>query len=348
MTRVNMHRELTHLLNFMELSKSFERISTEYAAAKSEPFAQHPLANFIRQSVPEKVRTLLGADAKPYVIRGSAGQGRWGDSPWVAILDPIVTESPEYGYYPVFLFGPGFQGFSLVLGQGTYSVRKEFKKKGPDILSSRSDILRNRVPEFSQRFSRGPFQVIGSKHAAGDWSTGSAWGKNYSFSQPPSDEEVRYDLLEMVRLYRLAVMRGGYDISGVGGEENEQEEETPADMQEGERRLKIHQRIERRRNGKLAIAAKKIHGYSCQGCGFDFSAVYGEIGKSYIDAHHLIPLASLSEEGPLMLNPKEDFAVLCANCHRMIHKLGCPKLEDFKLHINSGLIAALHQVNAKS
>ena len=27
---------------------------------------------------------------------------------------------------------------------------------------------------------------------------------------------------------------------------------------------------------------------------------------------------------------ESDFAILCANCHRMIHKYGCPSLEEFK------------------
>ena len=58
--------------------------------------------------------------------------------------------------------------------------------------------------------------------------------------------------------------------------------------------------------------------------------MYGEMGAGYIEAHHLAPLHLLSGDGPVLINPKEDFAVLCANCHRMIHAMGCPSLEEFK------------------
>ena len=30
---------------------------------------------------------------------------------------------------------------------------------------------------------------------------------------------------------------------------------------------------------------------------------------------------------------EKDFAILCANCHRMIHRYGCPSLEEFKKKI---------------
>ncbi len=71
--------------------------------------------------------------------------------------------------------------------------------------------------------------------------------------------------------------------------------------------------------------AKKVHGYVCQVCGFDFEAVYGPIGHRYTEAHHLTPLSELPEDTPVALDPREDFAVLCANCHRMMHRKDGPK-----------------------
>ena len=77
--------------------------------------------------------------------------------------------------------------------------------------------------------------------------------------------------------------------------------------------------------------AKKIHGYTCQICGFNFLKFYGEIGRDYIEAHHLTPLHELPPDMPIRLSPKDDFAVLCANCHRMIHRLGAEiELDGFR------------------
>ena len=64
---------------------------------------------------------------------------------------------------------------------------------------------------------------------------------------------------------------------------------------------------------------KRKLGYVCQGCEFNFEQLYGEIGKGYIEAHHLTAISSL-KKGESRMTTEKDFAVLCSNCHRMIHK----------------------------
>lgn len=67
-------------------------------------------------------------------------------------------------------------------------------------------------------------------------------------------------------------------------------------------------------NRKEAI---RLHGTSCQACGFNFLEVYGALGKDFIEVHHIKPLYSLDQE--VEINPKDDLACLCSNCHKMIH-----------------------------
>ncbi len=55
----------------------------------------------------------------------------------------------------------------------------------------------------------------------------------------------------------------------------------------------------------------------CQICEFDFEKEYGEIGADFIEAHHTIPV---SEMQPGHVTKIEDLAMLCPNCHRMVHK----------------------------
>lgn len=71
------------------------------------------------------------------------------------------------------------------------------------------------------------------------------------------------------------------------------------------------------RNPNLRAAAIKIHGTTCQACGFSFD-VYGPQGAGFIEVHHLKPLAQQKSEAEV--NPRTDMAILCANCHRMIHR----------------------------
>jgi len=72
------------------------------------------------------------------------------------------------------------------------------------------------------------------------------------------------------------------------------------------------------RNPSNRRAAIKIHGLKCSACGFDFEKTYGELGKDFIEVHHVKPLHSLEEE--VKINPQSDLACVCSNCHRMIHR----------------------------
>lgn len=65
-------------------------------------------------------------------------------------------------------------------------------------------------------------------------------------------------------------------------------------------------------------AAIRIHGYRCAVCGFDYAERYGDLGKGFIEVHHIKPLYSLDEE--ITPDPATDMVCLCANCHRMIHR----------------------------
>lgn len=56
-----------------------------------------------------------------------------------------------------------------------------------------------------------------------------------------------------------------------------------------------------------------------KGCGFDFESVYGKLGRDYAQVHHLKPLANRSKPCWTKL---DELAVVCANCHAMIHRGG--------------------------
>ena len=55
----------------------------------------------------------------------------------------------------------------------------------------------------------------------------------------------------------------------------------------------------------------------CQVCKMCFEEVYGEIGKDFIEVHHLVPISERG--GDYIVNPVRDLVPLCSNCHSMIH-----------------------------
>lgn len=101
----------------------------------------------------------------------------------------------------------------------------------------------------------------------------------------------------------------------------EEDEQTAEDsVVEGSIMYKLHKVRERvpaiiklkkeeilRKKGKLL----------CEVCGFDFYDSYGDIGKGFIECHHKTPLSKISASTKTSL---KDLALVCSNCHRMLHK----------------------------
>jgi 5-methylcytosine-specific restriction endonuclease McrA len=85
-----------------------------------------------------------------------------------------------------------------------------------------------------------------------------------------------------------------------------------------ENRKLVVSHLRRERSSYLANERKIHDEYKCQACGFDFEKVYGEIGTAFAESHHRVPLHRLSGKVKTRM---EDLATVCANCHRILHKM---------------------------
>ena len=85
---------------------------------------------------------------------------------------------------------------------------------------------------------------------------------------------------------------------------------------EGGRKIVLSSKIER--DPKLRDEALRIHGTTCQACGFSFESRYGHWGKGFAIVHHAVALSDFVNEHDT--DPKKDLVVVCANCHAMIHR----------------------------
>ena len=88
---------------------------------------------------------------------------------------------------------------------------------------------------------------------------------------------------------------------------------------EGKPRLVQHLRRERDRSlvkRKKVEVLRQSGRLLCEVCSFDFKAFYGSIGEGFCEAHHNKPLSSENGERKTSLS---DLAILCSNCHRVIH-----------------------------
>jgi len=90
---------------------------------------------------------------------------------------------------------------------------------------------------------------------------------------------------------------------------------------EGRLKEKLH--LARERNADLVRKAKERaiaqHGaLTCTCCNFDFAKRYGVLGAGFIEAHHTVPVSELHPDGEE--TRLEDIALVCSNCHRMLHR----------------------------
>ena len=86
------------------------------------------------------------------------------------------------------------------------------------------------------------------------------------------------------------------------------------------------------RNPKARAACIAHHGQTCAVCGFDFSRVYGDLGKGYIHVHHVVPIGKIGKE--YKIDPTADLIPVCPNCHAMIHRVEPPlTVEQLSRHI---------------
>jgi 5-methylcytosine-specific restriction enzyme A len=89
---------------------------------------------------------------------------------------------------------------------------------------------------------------------------------------------------------------------------------------EGELLTRLHTQRERdprvvaRKKGRVLRETGRL---SCEVCSFDFEKTYGQLGRGFAECHHRVPLAELPFARETRL---ADLAIVCANCHRMLHR----------------------------
>lgn len=116
---------------------------------------------------------------------------------------------------------------------------------------------------------------------------------------------------------------------------------------EGNPRLVLH--LKRERNSKVVEQKKKdilnkMGALRCEVCDFDFEEVYGTHGSSFCEVHHLLPL---SKADGIVKTELDDLAIICSNCHRIIHKIHpMPDIKELsKIITDNSPNKALQRIN---
>jgi len=81
----------------------------------------------------------------------------------------------------------------------------------------------------------------------------------------------------------------------------------------------MHKRTERNRGVRRALMAsrRRTGGLRCDACSITNPTATNSFDDAIFEAHHLIPLSTTGERKTTV----SDVALLCANCHRLMHRL---------------------------
>jgi 5-methylcytosine-specific restriction protein A len=297
----------------MNLKDFIQQTSSFLSEGRPEVYKNHPLAQSIRGEGKDIVEAYLPGNLTDYKVEGSAGRGQWADIPWVSIYNLSVTDKASKGYYVVYLFPSGSNKIILGLAQSSDEAVKEYgAKEAVHMLNMQGNIMRMKIPEFDKYFltNNPEIEISGTL----DYRNGHVYHLDYDGRNLPSDEQLKLDLENILTAYEALFLRGGRDSDNYSNVEDGSGTISIVESY----KIKAHSSIERPSSSKIKKIKAKL-GYECMACGFDFEEVYGETGKEYIEAHHLTPIANL-KEGESRTTTEIDFAMLCSNCHRMIHR----------------------------
>ncbi|MBM3871028.1 MAG: DUF3578 domain-containing protein [Verrucomicrobia bacterium] len=294
----------------MSIHTALSLFVEEYPRAVSRPFAGDSVADFVRSVVPASIESVV---ANPrYTVQGSAGQGNWAKVPWVAVFDSLITDSAQDGFYLVYLVKEDFSGVHLSLNQGVTVVRERYGSDAKRALRARAGDFAARLGKFPVGFSPGKIDLATSSGSSlgAFYEEGSICSRYYARSEFPPDDQLAADLASLLDAYAVLADAVLPDSKSI---EREDDEVGFEDLT----KIRIHKRIER--NQRLAKKVKERKGFSCEACGFSYASGYKDLDTDYIEAHHLVAFAGLTGS-KVALDPEKDFAVLCADCHRMIHR----------------------------
>jgi 5-methylcytosine-specific restriction protein A len=131
-----------------------------------------------------------------------------------------------------------------------------------------------------------------------------------------ADREIWEHLGDDPGRTRIAAARVRAGIKIAGQSHNELEEH---EFIEGRAVTQAHRRIERNRRIRKRLLDSRLDsdGLACDMCAMESGHLPIELRTSVFEAHHRVPI---SAGGPTKTKIS-DMALLCANCHRLLHRL---------------------------
>jgi 5-methylcytosine-specific restriction enzyme A len=254
--------------------------------------------------------------------------GRWTPTPWVAILDPTITTSPQNGYYPVYLFREDMSGLYLSLNQGVTDIQERYGSgnEARRVLRRTAEMYREFLPNNIADFNYNDIDLVLTNRTVTPsyYQDGNICSVFYEANNFPGEQTILDHLRAIIRYYALLITTQAEPPPATG----------IADPQEQYRNITLSRRI---RDSALIRRLKTLHNNQCQICGL---ALQLNNGVLYSEGHHIKPLGG-NHNGP---DTEENVIILCPNHHALCDyraiRLEYHQIRTHRLHrINEEYIA---------
>lgn len=362
-----MEKELIQLIH-----RGLKELTDEKKVSKIDIIEGAESTRLFKHEIPKLLADELKIDIDEYAVKGSNGDGKYVEIPWIAILNKKITTSVQQGIYIVLLFNSDFSRLYLSLNQGITYFKKRFtgvkpKKK----LKRTAEIIRDSI-YIPEMFGEKEIELNAVGERGKTYPIGHIAGKSYELENLHKDKELINDIKKLMSVYSEVCNDIGnrtldeyYDYI-IADDEGVILDETdlPVNIQYGvdEKIISTDNIVEydktdiskdlpqekkkpliSKRGRKIIPRDKKssndailIADFKCEVNEKHKSFISKKSGKQYVEAHHLIPLSYYNDENfKYDIDVSSNIVCLCPNCHKCIH-LGT---DDEKLDILSKVVS---------
>lgn len=191
---------------------------------------EHPMYELVVNQAGDAIRNII--DTERYTITASVGRGSPTFIPYIAIMHPDETESPQNGRYVVYLFDPIQRTLYLTLNQGateTKEIASESELSPGEILQSRAERIARNIEFQDFIIDQIEFAPPGEKSEL--YGAGTVCYKSYNLNEFPSADTLTSDLERLLEVYEQTITEPIPEITRSDQETADQNDDQPSTNQ---------------------------------------------------------------------------------------------------------------------
>ena len=280
-----------------------------------------------------------GYDPKNFSATGSAGQPNrsFPKVPWVSVFYRPICTSATKGYYIVFLFAEDMSSVTMSLNQGYTAFEKRYVSPElayPKLQDCAQAVLKYLTP-LPTGFDVGPVDLHTDGPLGKGYEAASILSKTYLAGTTPSASEVESDFAHLLAAFMILAARFptsliDLDVAVSDGQILEAAKRVDlkhrgvpktSGPQPPPLLGMIGQKAKYVRSIEVVASALAIAKASCSLGNTNVPHITFPSAKTkenYVEAHHFVPFSQQCNF-PVSLDVEENIAVLCPNCHRLLH-----------------------------